>query len=103
MSYGVMGGAYQPVGHVQVLQNIVDYGMDVQQAIDMPRGLRTTDYFEAEHGISDATLRDLAARGHSVRRTDDPWGGAQAIVLDSEKETLAAGSDARKDGCALAY
>lgn len=103
LSYGVMGGAYQPVGHVQVLQNIADFGMNVQEAIDMPRGLGIEGVFEAEQGIADACLRELEARGHVTRRIDEPWGGGQAIWFDRERSTLAAGSDPRKDGCALAY
>ena len=103
LCYGVMGGAYQPVGHVQVLQNIVDFGLNVQEAIDMPRGLGIEGVFEAEHGIADACLHDLEARGHVTRRVDDPWGGGQAIWFDRKRSTLAAGSDPRKDGCALSY
>lgn len=103
LSFGVMGGAYQPVGQVHVLQNLVDYGLDVQEALDAPRGFRSIDAFDAERGVSDAVLLDLAERGHPIRRVAVPWGGGQAIVIDAARGVLSAGSDPRKDGCALAY
>ncbi len=68
LSFGVMQGYYQPVGQVQVLQNIVDFGMDVQAAIDAPRGLRTPKAFEAERSVPAATVEELARRGHPVGR-----------------------------------
>jgi gamma-glutamyltranspeptidase / glutathione hydrolase len=100
LSYGVMQGLYQPVGQVQVLQNIVDFGMDVQQAIDLGRGMRTPKAFEAERSIPAATLAGLRDRGHPVVTAGLSWGGAQAIMpVDG---VLYAGSDPRKDGAALA-
>jgi gamma-glutamyltranspeptidase/glutathione hydrolase len=101
LSFGVMHGFYQPVGQTQVFQNIVDFGLDVQEAIDMPRGLRTPQGFEAERGFPNATLAGLIARGHPVRMADMAWGGAQAILR--EDGAWHAGSEPRKDGCALAY
>jgi gamma-glutamyltranspeptidase/glutathione hydrolase len=98
LSFGVMGGAYQPVGQVQVLQNIIDYGMDVQEALDAPRGFGFVDGFEAERGISDDTLAALSAMGHSVRRAARPLGGGQMIEIDGLCGVLKAGSDPRKDG-----
>ncbi|MGN6486779.1 MAG: gamma-glutamyltransferase family protein [Devosia sp.] len=100
LSYGVMHGHYQPVGQVQVLQNIVDFGMDVQEAIDAPRGLRTAKAFEAERSIPAATLRGLAELGHPIAVADLAYGGAQAIMPVGG--VLHAGSDPRKDGVALA-
>ena len=102
LSFGVMGGSYQPAGVVHVLQNIVDFGMDVQQALDAPRGFRYTGAFEAERGISDAVLHELARRGHPVARTAVPLGGGQVIAIDPLTGVLRAGSDPRKDGTALA-
>ena len=98
-----MGGPYQPAGIVHVLQNIVDFGMDVQQALDAPRGFRFNGAFDAERGISDAVLQDLARRGHPVARTVVPLGGGQVIAIDPVTGVLRAGSDPRKDGTALAY
>ncbi len=103
LSFGVMGGPYQPAGVVHVLQNIVDFGMDVQQALDAPRGFRFNGAFDAERGISDAVLQDLARRGHPVARTVVPLGGGQVIAIDPMTGVLRAGSDPRKDGIALAY
>lgn len=103
LSFGVMGGPYQPAGVVHVLQNIVDFGMDVQQALDAPRGFRFNGAFDAERGISDAVLQDLSRRGHLVARTVVPLGGGQVIAIDPVTGVLRAGSDPRKDGTALAY
>ena len=103
LSFGVMGGPYQPAGIVHVLQNIVDFGMDVQQALDAPRGFRFNGAFDAERGISDAVLQDLSRRGHPVARTVVPLGGGQVIAIDPVTGVLRAGSDPRKDGTALAY
>lgn len=100
LSYGVMQGFYQPVGQVQVLQNIVDFGMDVQEAIDAPRGLRTGKAFEAERSIPAATVEELVRRGHPVVEAGISYGGAQAIM--PVNGVLFAGSDPRKDGLALA-
>jgi gamma-glutamyltranspeptidase/glutathione hydrolase len=102
LSFGVMGGAYQPVGQVQVLQNLIDYGMDVQEALDAPRGFGFADGFEAERGISGDTLAALTAMGHSVRPAPRPLGGGQVIEIDGRSGALKAGSDPHKDGCALA-
>lgn len=103
MSFGVMGGPYQPAGVVHVMQNIVDFGMDVQEALDAPRGFRLAGPFEAERGITDATLAELARRGHQVGRCTVPFGGGQVIAIDPATGVLRAGSDPRKDGAALAY
>ncbi len=102
LSFGVMGGAYQPVGQVHVLQNLVDYGMDVQEALDAPRGFRTAAAFEPERGIPAGVVEELARRGHPIRPCDAPWGGGQAILVDHVRGIYSAGSDPRKDGCALA-
>ncbi|HWW48666.1 MAG TPA: gamma-glutamyltransferase [Xanthobacteraceae bacterium] len=103
MSYGVMGGQYQPTGQCRVLSNIVDYGMDVQEAIDFPRGLHTSGTFQLEVGVPEDVFQRLAAIGHKVVRSQHPLGGGQAIWIDSAKGTLTGGSDPRKDGCALGY
>ncbi|MCG8693773.1 MAG: gamma-glutamyltransferase, partial [Minwuiales bacterium] len=103
LCYGVMGGGFQPVGHVQVLTNVVDYGMDIQEALDAPRVFHVSDRVEVERGLGDDVLAGLAALGHETGRPDMPWGGGQGIQVDWENGTVAAGSDPRKDGCALAY
>jgi gamma-glutamyltranspeptidase/glutathione hydrolase len=102
LSFGVMGGPYQPVGQVQVLQNVIDYGMDVQEALDAPRGFGVGGPFEAERGVADDVLAALAAMGHSVGRAELALGGGQVIQIERGTGVLKAGSDPRKDGCALA-
>lgn len=105
MPFGVMGGAYQAVGHAHVLSNMLDYGMDVQEALDAPRLFWGADRSTliAERGLPAATLAGLAARGHAVAPADDPIGGGQAIRIDRTSGVLIGGSDPRKDGCAMGY
>ncbi len=106
LSFGVMGGFMQPQGHVQVLLNIVDFGMGVQTALDAPR----FNYFQGsgcafEPGILPEVRQELTKKGHRVVELDDPYsqefGGGQAIMVNSSTKTLIAGSDPRKDGCAI--
>ncbi len=103
MSLGVMGGAYQPMGHVQIVNNVLDYGMDLQQAIDCPRFFFDGDQTVVESGTPPATIEGLAARGHTVVKAEAPWGGSQIVRIDWERGVLTGGSDARKDGLALGY
>lgn len=103
MSMGVMGGAYQPMGHVQIVNNMLDYGMDVQQAIDCPRFFFEGEQTVVESGTPQATIDGLTARGHSVAKAEAPWGGSQVIQIDWDRGVLIGGSDARKDGLALGY
>ncbi len=102
MPFGVMGGAYQPAGHARLVTNMVDFGMDVQAAIDAPRSFPDKDGFKLERGYAPGVAADLAARGHAVGAPEVPLGGAQAIVIGDDG-VLQAGSDPRKDGCALGY
>jgi gamma-glutamyltranspeptidase/glutathione hydrolase len=103
MSFGVMGAHYQPMGHVQILLNMLDYGMDVQQAIDCPRFFFEGEQTIVEHGTPAVTVEGLKARGHTVMMADLPWGGGQTIKIDWQRGVLIAGSEPRKDGCALGY
>ncbi len=103
MPFGVMGAHYQPMGHAQVISNIVDYGMDVQQAIDLPRAFIVGDISAVERGLPPATVEGLRGRGHHVATVASPWGGGQAIQIDWQRGVLIGGSDPRKDGCALGY
>ena len=103
MPYGVMGAQYQPTGHVHLLTNILDYGMDLQEALDCPRVFHDAGVLGIENGISDETAQDLGARGHDVVRLAEPLGGGQAIWIDWEAGTLTGASEPRKDGCALGY
>lgn len=105
ISFGVMGGGYQPCGHAHVLGNIIDYGMDVQQAIDFPRIFfdEQTHILQVEQGIAQHTRQGLEALGHRLEDVDSPHGGSQAIMIDRENGVLIGGSDPRKDGCALGW
>ncbi len=103
MSFGVMGGQYQPVGQTHVLTNILDYGCDVQEAIDMARGLHYEGVYQLEDGVPAEVVEGLQKIGHKTAKVVSPLGGGQAIWIDWDKGTLTGGSDPRKDGCALGY
>jgi gamma-glutamyltranspeptidase/glutathione hydrolase len=103
MSFGVMGGHYQAVGHAHVVGNMIDHGMDVQAAIDAPRAFFDGDVTLVERGVSAATVAGLKARGHNVAVRPLPLGGGQAIQIDWDRGVLIGGSDPRKDGLALGY
>ncbi|MEO3433760.1 gamma-glutamyltransferase [Inquilinus sp. CAU 1745] len=103
MPYGVMGGDYQPFGHARFLTGIIDYGQDVQQALDAPRVFATGDMVEIEKSFPGPTIAGLIARGHALRLAPDPLGGGQAVMIDHERGILSGGSDPRKDGCALGF
>jgi len=103
MPFGVMGGDYQPWGHTHVLQNIVDYGMDLQAALDLPRFQAEGDDAVVEAGVPPATAHKLARMGHNVIIAPDSYGGGQAIWIDRERGTLAGATEPRKDGIAMGY
>jgi gamma-glutamyltranspeptidase/glutathione hydrolase len=103
-SFGVMGGAYQPMGHVHVLTNMLDFGMDPQEAADHARLFWGEDgTLEAEPGIGSALRSQLEGLGHEVRDAELPFGGAQVIAIDHDSGFLIGGSDPRKDGLALGW
>src|SRR6202522_1177899 len=103
MPFGVMGGQYQPVGQVHVLPNMLDYGCELQEAIDMPRGLHYEGVYQLEDGVPADIVEGLRKLGHKTTSLLAPLGGGQAIWIDWDKGTLTGGSDPRKDGCALGY
>jgi gamma-glutamyltranspeptidase/glutathione hydrolase len=103
MSFGVMGGDYQPVGHAHLVANMVDFGMDPQAAIDAPRAMAYPGDLLVERGVSMATRSGLEVRGHRVVDAPGPLGGGQAIVIDRQRGVLIGGSDQRKDGLALGW
>ncbi|MEL7150591.1 MAG: gamma-glutamyltransferase family protein [Pseudomonadota bacterium] len=105
MAFGVMGGQYQATGHAHVMSNMIDYGMDPQEAIDTPRAFPDpwSGALRVEATLSASTLGALSDKGHELVRTPDPIGGAQAILMDKAKGTLIGASDPRKDGCAIGY
>src|SRR5947208_16512170 len=103
MPFAVMGGQYQPVGQAHVVTNILDYGCDVQEAIDMPRGLHYEGQYQLEDSVPANIVEGLKKLGHKTTSVIGPLGGAQAIWIDWDRGTLTGGSDPRKDGCALGY
>ena len=103
LAFGVMGGDYQPMGHVHVIQNIVDFGLDVQAAVDLPRAFYLGETTLVESGVPATTIEGLTARGHKVETRASPYGGGQMIWIDWERGVLIGGSDPRKDGTALGY
>lgn len=103
MSFGVMGAHYQPMGHVQIVLNMVDYGMTVQEAIDAPRVFFEGEETVVESAVPASTMAGLVERGHRVAERPAPFGGAQAIKIDWDRGVLIGGSEPRKDGVALGY
>ena len=103
MPFGVMGGHMQPQEHIQVLLNMIDFGMNVQQAGDAAR-IRHGESLAVEPGISDDVVAELERRGHTVEWAGGSgMGGYQAIKIDPETGMLHGGTDPRKDGQAVGY
>ena len=105
MSFGVMGGDYQAMGHMQFLTRMFDYGLDIQEAQDLPRFMPDpfTGEVEVESTVPEPLRAELAGMGHRVVPAAKPIGGSQAIWIDHDEDVLTGGSDPRKDGCALGY
>ncbi|WP_421693270.1 gamma-glutamyltransferase [Aestuariivirga sp.] len=101
MSYGVMGGDYQPMGHVTVAVNRYVYGMNPQEAIDWARYFPASGKVQVEGGVPIHVCEGLIAKGHRLEQAASPLGGGQAIAIDRENGVLIGGSDPRKDGFAL--
>ncbi|MGY1411161.1 gamma-glutamyltransferase [Luteimonas sp. A611] len=116
LSFGLMGGAMQPQGHVQILLNMIDFGMNLQEAGDAPRiqhdgstepagqavAMADGGRVELETGFPYETVRALMRKGHSVRFADGPFGGYQAIMANPHGGWTGA-SESRKDGQAAGY
>jgi len=114
-TFGVMGGDMQPQGQVEVLVNLIDFGMNVQEAGEAPRlehvGSATptgrpgrgSGTVQAERGIDPKIIEGLEKRGHRVVNVRVNGGGYQGILIDSKSGVLHGGSEARKDGCAVGY
>ena len=115
MSFGVMGGDFQPQGHVQILLNMIDFGMNLQEAGDAPRidhtggstptGKTVQERGEVrlETGFDYATIRRLMRMGHTVGFARGIYGGYQAIKYDAEQGVYYGASESRKDGQAAGY
>lgn len=102
-AFGVMGAAFQPIGHAYIMTNMVDYGLDAQEAIDCPRMFFEGGEVQIESGVPTATAEAMARMGHRIAVRPDPWGGGQIVQFDRRNGTLVGGSDPRKDGIALGY
>lgn len=115
LSFGVMGGDMQPQGHVQVLVNLIDFGMNLQEAGDAPRvqhlgssdptGGKMTDggWLCLESGFGYETIRSLMQKGHRIRWDLGGYGGYQAIMYDPVNRVYFGASESRKDGQAAGY
>ena len=115
LSFGVMGGPTQPQGHVQILMNIVDFGMNFQEAGDAPRilhsgssqptGERMTDggTLTLETGFEYETIRELLRRRHKIGYNNGAYGGYQGIGYDAKNDVYLGASESRKDGQAAGY
>ncbi|PYB71711.1 gamma-glutamyltransferase [Rhizobium wuzhouense] len=106
MSFGVMGGYYQAMGHAHLISKVFDYDMDMQDAIDLPRLMPIggkDPRVEVEHTLPPETVAELTRRGFEIVAAEDPIGGAQVIRIDWENGTLTGASESRKDGIALGY
>ena len=114
MSFGVMGGDFQPQGHTQIIMNMVDFGMGLQEAGDAPRFDHTggssptgdvggRGAVRIESGIPYETVRGLMERGHEVQFGMGIYGGYQAILWDDQNKVYHGASESRKDGQAAGY
>ena len=115
VSFGVMGGDFQPQGHTQIVMNLIDFGMNLQEAGDAPRWDHTgtstptgftkdgTGEIRMESGIPYKTVRGLMDRRHKVRFGRGIYGGYQAIMWDKENKVYRGASESRKDGQASGY
>jgi gamma-glutamyltranspeptidase / glutathione hydrolase len=117
ISFGLMGGAMQPQGHVQIVMNLIDFGMNLQEAGDAPRiqhdgstepagqniAMNDGGVLNLESEFSYATIQALMRKGHKIEFADGPYGGYQAIMRDPETGAYTGASESRKDGQAAGY
>ena len=103
LSFGVMGGDMQPQGHVQVFLNLVEFGMNVQEAGEAPRFRHSSAGLALESAISPEARFGLDKRGHRIIHTVGAFGGFQGILIDAKTGVLMGGSDPRKDGLAIGW
>jgi gamma-glutamyltranspeptidase/glutathione hydrolase len=117
ISFGLMGGAMQPQGHAQIVINLIDFGMNLQEAGDAPRihhdgstepqsqvlVMNDGGEVQLESGFRYETIQGLMDRGHKVTFANGPFGGYQAIARDAETGVYAGASESRKDGHAAGW
>ena len=101
-----MGGDHQAQGHTQVLVNLIDFGMNVQEAGEAARVNHGNNGLLVERNVPEAARAGLISRGHKVTVASGPsgaFGGYQGILLDPRTGVLMGGSDVRKDGLAIGW
>ncbi len=115
ISFGVMGGAFQPQAHAQIVINLVDFDMNLQEAGDAPRIQhrggpeptgepgRDSGIVSLERGFDPQVVRDLAGMGHHIESDGGSFGGYQAVLYDAERDVYYGASESRKDGQAAGY
>ena len=107
MPFGVMGGQYQACGHVHLISNLIDYKMDLQEALDCTRVFPDVDdpeeRLQIETSLPNEVLADLESKGHKTYIPTRPIAGAQAIWIDWDSGVLRGASEPRKDGLAIGY
>lgn len=115
IAFGVMGGAMQPQGHVQIVLNLVDFGMNLQEAGDAPRihhdgsseptgeRMERGGVVQLESGFPYETVRELMNAGHRLEWALGPFGGYQAVMRDPRTGVLTGASESRKDGHAAGF
>ncbi|RKD99993.1 gamma-glutamyltransferase [Marinifilum flexuosum] len=115
ISFGLMGGAMQPQGHAQIVVNLIDFGMNLQEAGDAPRirhegssqptGSKMKDggWINLESGITYQSIRELMQKGHKIKYSTGGFGGYQAIMFDEKNGVYYGASESRKDGQAAGY
>jgi gamma-glutamyltranspeptidase / glutathione hydrolase len=115
LSFGVMGGAFQPLGHVQIVMNVIDFGMNIQEAGDAPRidhagsseptgeKMKDSGVISLESGYNYEVIRELMKMGHKINFGLNGYGGYQAIKYDAKNKVYYGASESRKDGQAAGY
>jgi gamma-glutamyltranspeptidase/glutathione hydrolase len=103
VSFGVMGGDHQAQGHTQVLVNLIDFGMNIQEAGEAARVHHGNGGLDVESAIPQSVRAGLTQRGHHVSEVIGAYGGYQGILIDPQTGVLMGGSDPRKDGLAIGY
>lgn len=103
LSFGVMGGDMQPQGHVQVLLNLIEFGMNVQEAGEAPRFRHSNTGLMIESAITPEARFGLVQRGHRLISSVGSFGGFQGILFDHASGVMMGGSDPRKDGLAIGW
>ena len=103
LTFGVMGGDMQAQAHAQVLANLIDFGMNIQEAGEAARFRDTTNGLALESAIDQKARDGLTAMGYHIIEMRDAFGGFQGILIDPKTHVLMAGSDPRKDGMAAGW